>query len=161
MNEFAKEIKALGPLGKSEGLDENELQAGLEKANKLIPYIKLIKKEKLALHDLTPANRESYKNLYTSEEIETLMLRAPSYWIDPEKCQACMSCATRCPVDAIVSAKQRVHVVDQRKCIKCGTCLTACPPKFSAVTKLVDKPVPPPTPEDKMQIVRKNKKNAA
>ncbi len=161
MNEFAKEIKALGPLGKSEGLDKNELRAGLEKANKLIPYIKLIKKEKLALHDLTPANRESYKNLYSSEEIETLMLRAPSYWIDPEKCQACMSCATRCPVDAIVSAKQRVHVVDQRKCIKCGTCLTACPPKFSAVTKLVDKPVPPPTPEDKIQIVRKSKKNAA
>ncbi|MBT8341198.1 MAG: hydrogenase iron-sulfur subunit [Desulfatitalea sp.] len=161
MNEFAKEIEQLGPLGKSEGIKENELQARLEKVTKLIPYIKLKKKEKLALHDPALADHQSYKDLFSGEEIETLILKAPSYWIDPEKCQGCMSCAARCPVDAIVSAKLQVHVVDQGKCIKCGTCLTACSSKFGAVTKITGAPVPPPTPEDRIQVARKNNKKAA
>jgi ferredoxin len=161
MNEFAKEIEELGPLGKSEGMDENELQKNLDKVIKLIPYIKLMKHEKLALHDLRLANQDSYTNLYSTEEIDNLILEAPSYWIDPEKCQACMSCAARCPVDAIIHTKQQVHIVDQEKCIKCGACLSSCPPKFSAVTRIAGAPVPPPIPEEERQIVRKNKKNAA
>ncbi|HOL06630.1 MAG TPA: 4Fe-4S binding protein, partial [Syntrophorhabdaceae bacterium] len=80
-----------------------------------------------------------------------------SYWIDPEKCQACMTCARRCPVEAIDSKKNMVHIINQDKCIKCGTCLEACPPRFGAVTKIVGQPVPPPIPEDKRAIVRKGK----
>lgn len=151
MNEFVKEIKELGPLGTSEDMDKNELQKKLDKVTKLLPYIKLTKKEKLATHDLTLAIQNSYKNLFLKEEIEKLIIEAPSYWIDPEKCQACMSCAMRCPVDAIISTNKHVHVVDQGRCIKCGTCLAACPKKFSAVTKIVGAPVPPPIPEDKRQ----------
>ncbi len=161
MNEFAKEIEELGPLGKSEGIDGAELKSRLEKIAKLIPYIKLEKMKKLALHDIKLANEEYYSNLYTTEEVEKLINEAPSYWIDPDKCQACMSCAKRCPVNAIISVKQQVHIVDQEKCIKCGTCLAACPPKFKAVAKLVGVPVPPPLPEDKRAIVKKNKESAA
>jgi ferredoxin len=29
-------------------------------------------------------------------------------YIDPEKCQACMTCAKRCPVEAILSAKNQI-----------------------------------------------------
>jgi coenzyme F420-reducing hydrogenase delta subunit/Fe-S-cluster-containing hydrogenase component 2 len=156
MNEFAREIEDLGPLGKSEGRETAELNARIEKIAKLVPYIKLEKMKKLALHDIN----EDYTKLYTSEEIDTLVREAPSYWIDPDKCQACMTCARRCPADAIISAKNQVHVIDQDKCIRCGTCLTACPPKFGAVTKIVGEPVPPPLPEEKRAIVRKGKEGA-
>ncbi|MBI5591778.1 MAG: hydrogenase iron-sulfur subunit [Deltaproteobacteria bacterium] len=158
MNEFGREIEELGPLGKSEGIDSTELKLRLEKTGKLIPYLKLAKMKELALHN---HDQGMYANLYTSEEVDRLIREAPSYWIDQEKCRACMTCAKRCPVDAIISAKQQTHIVDQEKCIKCGTCLTACPPKFSAVTKITGKEVPPPLPEDKRTIVGKDKENAA
>jgi Fe-S-cluster-containing hydrogenase component 2 len=70
-----------------------------------------------------------------------------------------MICAKRCPVEAIISAKNQVHVIDQEKCIKCGTCFEACPSKFGAVTKISGNPVPPPIPEEKRTIVRKKKEN--
>jgi ferredoxin len=93
--------------------------------------------------------------------VERLIREAPTYYIDPEKCQACMTCARKCPVDAIISAKGQVHVIDQDKCIKCGTCLSACPPKFSAVMKLVGQPAPPPLPEGQIAVVRKSKEATA
>ncbi len=153
MNEFAREIENMGPLGKKEGLTPDELKQRIESVVRLIPYIKLEKMKKLALHDIN----EDYTKLYTSEEIETLIMEAPSYWIDPAKCQACMSCARKCPADAIISAKNRVHVIDQGKCIRCGTCLGACPAKFGAVTKIVGGPVPLPLPEEERVVARKGK----
>jgi coenzyme F420-reducing hydrogenase delta subunit len=89
MNEFAGEIEELGPLGKSEGIDAADLNARIEKMAKLVPYIKLEKMKKLALHDIN----EDYTKLYTSDEIDTLVREAPSYWIDPDRCQACTTCA--------------------------------------------------------------------
>ncbi len=67
-----------------------------------------------------------------------------SYYIDPEKCQACMICARSCPVQAITGEKNMVHVIDQEKCTKCGTCIEVCPQRFSAVTKLSGEKVPAP-----------------
>ncbi len=71
-----------------------------------------------------------------------------SFYIDPEKCRACMSCLRKCPADAIVGGKKRVHVIDQEKCTRCGTCFEVCPPRFAAVTKLSGQPVPAPLPEE-------------
>ena len=59
-----------------------------------------------------------------------------AYYIDPEKCQACMICARNCPAAAISGDKNLVHVIDQQKCTKCGTCLDVCPQRFSAVVKI-------------------------
>jgi len=156
MNEFAREIEKMGPLGKSEGIEENELKSRLDKLTRLIPYFKLTKMKELALHD---HDEEAYAKLYTSEEVDRLIREAPSYYIDPEKCQACMTCARRCPVDAIMSGKGQIHVVDQEKCIRCGTCFEVCPPKFRAVTKIVNAPVPDPLPEDQRVIIKKSKEN--
>jgi F420-non-reducing hydrogenase iron-sulfur subunit len=158
MNELSNKVKELGPLGASEGIDKDELKSKLEEVTKLVPYIKLMKQEKLGTR---LENTEEYKDLYTSDEINQLFSDVVSYYIDPEKCQACMTCARRCPVDAIISAKNQVHVIEQEKCIKCGTCFEACPPKFGAVTKLVGEPVPPPLPEDQRTIVRKSKEKEA
>jgi NADP-reducing hydrogenase subunit HndC len=65
-----------------------------------------------------------------------------SYYILPEKCQACLICARNCPVEAISGGKGIVHVIDQAKCTKCGTCFEVCPTQFSAVVKLSGEPVP-------------------
>jgi F420-non-reducing hydrogenase iron-sulfur subunit len=157
VNDFVKTVKAIGPLGKGTGekFDDNELQSKLAEVSKLVPYIKLEKMEKLTTRLEKP---EEYDTFFTTDEIEKLFTDVISYYIDPEKCQACMICAKRCPVDAIISAKGQVHVIEQDKCIKCGTCFEACPPKFSAVTKISGEPVPPPLPEDKRTIVRKKSK---
>ena len=154
VTDFTQKVRELGPLGKSEGIEQDELKSKLQEVTKLIPYIKSVKREKLVLH---LDNVEKYSELYTSEEIEKLFSEVISYYIDPEKCQACMICARRCPVEAIISAKNQIHVIDQEKCIKCGTCFEACPPKFGAVTKISGEPVPPPIPEEKRTIVRKSK----
>jgi NADH-quinone oxidoreductase subunit F len=80
-----------------------------------------------------------------------------AFYIDPEKCKACMTCARKCPSNAIISAKNQIHIVDQEKCTKCGTCFEVCPPKFRAVTKMSGEPVPPPIPEEARTIVRESK----
>ncbi len=157
MNEFGKKVKELGPLGKGEGIDEAELKIKLAKITKLIPYIKMAKKEKLATR---LGNEDEYTGFYTGDEIDALFRDVVSYYIDPGKCQACMTCARKCPVGAIVSAKKQIHVIDQEKCIKCGTCYEACQSRFSAVRKISGEPVPPTIPESftgKTSIANKSK----
>jgi len=154
MSEFGNEVTKIGPLGKAEGIEPNELKSKLAEVTKLVPYIKVVNQEKLATRLRNP---EEYDKLFTKEDIDKLFSEVISYYIDPAKCQACMTCAKRCPVEAILSAKNQVHVIEQDKCIKCGTCLEACPPRFAAVTKISGGPVPPPLPEDKRAIVRKTK----
>jgi len=154
MNDFSKKLNELGPLGKAEGMDRTELKAKLEEVTKLVPYIKLVKGEKLARR---LENEEEYKDLYTPEEMDSLFREVVSYHIDPEKCQACMICLRRCPVEAIVGAKNQIHVIDQEKCIKCGTCFEACPSRFGAVLKTSGAPVPPPIPMEERTLVREGK----
>ena len=58
-----------------------------------------------------------------------------SYYIDPDKCRACMICLKKCPVEAIDGGKKKIHVIDQEKCTNCGTCFEVCPSRFGAVKK--------------------------
>ena len=67
-----------------------------------------------------------------------------SYYIDPEKCQACLLCLRNCPVEAITGGKNLIHVIDQDKCTKCSACFEVCPTRFGAVVKLSGVPVPEP-----------------
>jgi F420-non-reducing hydrogenase iron-sulfur subunit len=151
MNEFGNKVKNLGPLGKAEGLDPTELKSNLEEIRKLVPYIKLVKNEKLASRLENP---EEYDLLFTKDEIDRLFSEVISYYIDPEKCQACMICARRCPVQAIIGGKNQIHIIDQEKCIKCGTCLEVCPDRFGAVMEFIGESAPPPIPEEERTIVR-------
>jgi NADH:ubiquinone oxidoreductase subunit F (NADH-binding)/(2Fe-2S) ferredoxin/Pyruvate/2-oxoacid:ferredoxin oxidoreductase delta subunit len=77
-----------------------------------------------------------------------------SYYIDPDKCQACMICGRECPVGAISGGKGLIHVIDQAKCTKCGTCLDVCPSRFSAIRKISGEPVPAPPSEAERVLVR-------
>ena len=80
-----------------------------------------------------------------------------SYYINPEKCNACMLCFRNCPASAITGEKMKIHVIDQSKCTKCGTCYDVCPPNFRAVQKISGEPVPLPLPEEGRLIKRVGK----
>jgi len=151
MSDFGNRVRELGPLGAGEGIDQDELRSRLLEIRKLVPYIKVVKNEKLASRLADPAE---YDKLFTRDEIDDLFSNVISYHIDPDRCQACMICARRCPVEAIVGAKNQIHVIEQEKCIKCGTCFDVCPTRFGAVTKFVGEPVPLPIPEEKRTIIR-------
>ena len=156
VDKFCKHVKDLGPPGKNEKIDEGELKSKLEEIRKLIPYIKIVKRKKL---ESRLENKEEYDGFFTSDEIDRLFSEVASYHIDPDKCQACMICLRRCPVEAITGGKNQIHVIDQDKCIKCETCFEACPPRFGAVNKLSGQPVPQPIPEKERTIVRTGKQN--
>ena len=80
-----------------------------------------------------------------------------AYYIEPDKCKACLLCLKKCPAGAVDGAKRTIHIVDQEKCTKCGVCFDVCPSKFGAVRKLSGEPVPAPIPEDERTIIRKKK----
>lgn len=154
MTGFGRRLRELGPLGEGEGVARNEWKPGLEEAVRLVPYIKLAKREKLALR---LAREEDYSGLFTRDEVDRLFREVVSYHIDPGLCHACMICLRKCPAEAITGGKNTIHVIDQEKCIKCGTCFEACPARFGAVKKLSGVPIPPPLPEAERSMVRKGR----
>jgi len=69
MNDFTSKLKELGPLGKGEGIEENKLKFKLEAVQNLIPYIKLVERERLRV----PLKSESeYNEFFASEEFDHL-----------------------------------------------------------------------------------------
>jgi F420-non-reducing hydrogenase iron-sulfur subunit len=146
---FVQKVKKIGPLGQFEEIAQDELATRLDEVIRLVPYIKIVKREKLASR---LENESDYDDFFTSDEVDRLFNEVVSYHIDPQKCQACMICLRKCPVEAITGGKKKVHVIDQEKCIKCGTCFDACPPRFGAVDKIIGGPVPPAVPEEERAI---------
>lgn len=133
VNDFCKKITSLGSLGSSEGLDGEEVDARLEELRRLVPYLKITMRDRLS----TLLAEDEYASLYPPAEVERLFNQVVSYSIDAGKCQGCMICARKCPVQAISGGKNQAHAIDQDKCIKCGTCLVACPSRFQAVQEMV------------------------
>ncbi len=69
MNDVAKKVKELGPLAKNEGKDGNGLKVKLKAAMNLLPYIKLVERERLRV----PFDKEEeYKNFFASDEVDRL-----------------------------------------------------------------------------------------
>ena len=75
-----------------------------------------------------------------------------AYYIDPDRCKACLICFRKCPSNAIDGAKKTIHVIDQDKCTTCGVCFDVCPARFGAVKKISGEPVPPPPPRDQRSV---------
>jgi len=69
MNDFGKQLKQLGPLGKSEGITDSALKLKLEAVSKLLPYAKLVERERLRVRFKT---EEEYKEYFASAKFNQL-----------------------------------------------------------------------------------------
>jgi len=68
-DDFTRKIKSLGPLGKGEGLDVKGLKVKLEAVRKLVPYIRLVERERLRI---PVKSKESYHDFFTSDAFDRL-----------------------------------------------------------------------------------------
>lgn len=66
---FTKRIKKLGPLGQAEGIDEKALKLKLEAIRHLVPYIRLVEREKLRV---SQKSEKAYHQFFTSKEFDGL-----------------------------------------------------------------------------------------
>ena len=69
MNDFSKKLKGIGPIGRGEGIDGSELKFKLEAIKNLVPYIKLVERERLRV---PVKSEEAYNNFFTSDEVDRL-----------------------------------------------------------------------------------------
>ena len=69
MNDFGKKMKELGPLGKAEGIDKYTLKSKLEAVTNLVPYIRLVERERMRI---TVQSEEVYRNFFQSDEFNKL-----------------------------------------------------------------------------------------
>jgi F420-non-reducing hydrogenase iron-sulfur subunit len=69
-NDFTRKVKILGPLGKGEGIAENELKFKLEAVRKLVPYLKLVERERLRV---PVKSEEAYHEFFESDEVNRLL----------------------------------------------------------------------------------------
>lgn len=69
MNDFSVKVKNLGPFGSSEGIGAAELQSRLEAVTQLVPYIKLVERERLRVPVRTD---EGYRKFFASDEFNEL-----------------------------------------------------------------------------------------
>lgn len=70
VTDFTNKLTELGPLGKGEGIDEHVLKLKLEAAIRILPYLKLVEREKLRVRFAT---EEEYDAFFSSAEVEGLI----------------------------------------------------------------------------------------
>jgi NADH-quinone oxidoreductase subunit F len=80
------------------------------------------------------------------------------YYIEPDKCEACLICMRKCPSESILGGKNQIHVIKQDECESCGVCYDVCPPRFDAIRKISGEPVPAPLPEDQRTFERSQRR---
>jgi len=69
VTEFTRQVKELGPLGKGEGIDRERLNLKLKAIQNLIPYIKMVERERLGAPVHT---EEAIKEFFASVEADRL-----------------------------------------------------------------------------------------
>ena len=69
MSDFAAKLRELGPLGQGEGIDARDLKLKLDSLDRLVPYVKLVEREKLRV----PVKSEkAYEEFYASDSTDQL-----------------------------------------------------------------------------------------
>jgi coenzyme F420-reducing hydrogenase delta subunit len=66
---FCKQVEEIGPLGRTEGIDQKVLKFKLEAVSKLIPYVKLVEREKLRV---PLQSEEAYNDFFASDKVNRL-----------------------------------------------------------------------------------------
>ncbi len=68
-NDFVRQLKGFGPLADDQGAEESGLARKLEAVQKLVPYLKLVERERLRV----PVKSEkAYNEFFTSDEVSSL-----------------------------------------------------------------------------------------
>ena len=62
--------------------------------------------------------------------------------VDPDTCELCGSCSTRCQMDALITADDHTQV-DPARCIGCGLCVPTCPTDALRLQRKESDTVPP------------------
>jgi F420-non-reducing hydrogenase iron-sulfur subunit len=70
MNDFGKKLKELGPIGSGEGLDKETLKLKFEALRKILPFLKLVERERLRVRFKTEAE---YERFFNSPEVDALI----------------------------------------------------------------------------------------
>jgi len=70
MSDFAGGLRELGPIGEGEGLDAETLGIKLDALTRLVPFVKLVEREKLRVTD---KSEEAYGAVYESEKTDRLI----------------------------------------------------------------------------------------
>jgi coenzyme F420-reducing hydrogenase delta subunit len=69
ITDFTRRLTELGPLGAGEGMDRSALNLKLDAIRKLLPYIKLVEREKLRVRF---ENKREYEEFFASDELNSL-----------------------------------------------------------------------------------------
>jgi len=69
MNDFSSKVRELGPVGHGEGIDETVLRRRLEVVYNLVPYIKLVERERLRM---PIQSVEAYHAFFTGDEFDKI-----------------------------------------------------------------------------------------
>lgn len=69
IDEFTLKIKKLGPIGEAEGIERNKLAIALEAVRKLVPFLRLVEREKLRV---PVRSEEAYREFFSSDEVKRL-----------------------------------------------------------------------------------------
>jgi coenzyme F420-reducing hydrogenase delta subunit/predicted XRE-type DNA-binding protein len=69
MSDFADRLRDLGPLGREEGIDETDVELRLRAVNRLVPFLKLVEREKLRV---PIKSEEAYNDFFNSDEVNKL-----------------------------------------------------------------------------------------
>lgn len=69
VTDFTQRLQALGPIGIGEGMQGSAVRLKLEAIRKLLPYIKLVEREKLRVR---LANKAEYETFFASDEMKSL-----------------------------------------------------------------------------------------
>ena len=70
MNDFSRKLRAIGPIGTGEGMDASVLKFKLEAAAKLVPFIRLVERERLRV---PVKSEEEYKRFFASDRAARLV----------------------------------------------------------------------------------------
>ena len=70
MNDFGRQLKELGPIGTGEGIEKSALKLKFKAVNKILPYLKLVERERLRVRFKTEAE---YNDFFSSEEVNSLI----------------------------------------------------------------------------------------
>jgi len=69
MSDFAEQLRRLGPLGEGEGIAPADLELKLTTLSRLVPWVKLVEREKLRAPQKT---EDAYRAYYASAEVNRL-----------------------------------------------------------------------------------------